>query len=59
MYADEIPLEDENTPEIVHWFDRPPMHLSPIQLSAAVAGAFILGAATTVALLALGGRLRD
>ncbi len=59
MYEAEIPLEDENTPEIVHWFERPPMHLSPLQAAAVASSAFVLGALATVGALALMGRLRD
>jgi hypothetical protein len=40
----------------VRWMDRPPMHLSPAALSGAVAGAFVLGLAAAVGLMALTSR---
>ena len=59
MSEAEIPLDEDDPREIVHWFDRPPLHLSPLQVSAAVGGAFVLGALATIGALALAGRLRD
>ena len=42
--------------QVVRWMDRPPMHLSPAALSGAVAGAFVLGLAAAVGLMALTSR---
>jgi hypothetical protein len=53
-YADELELEDpDEEPEIVHWMARRPMSVGAVGLSGAVAGAFVLGAATAVGVLAL------
>jgi len=59
MSEAEILVDDEDPREIVHWFDRPPVQLSPVQISAAVAGAFVLGALAAIGALALAGQLRD
>jgi len=59
MSEAEIPLDEEDPQEIVHWFDQRPLQLSPMQVSAAVAGAFVLGALATIGALAVAGRLRD
>jgi len=59
MSEAEIPLDEEDPQEIVHWFDQRPLQLSPMQVSAAVAGAFMLGALATIGALAVAGRLRD
>ena len=42
---------------MVRWMDRPPMHVGPATLSGAVAGAFVLGAAAVLAIMALSGRV--
>ena len=44
MHEDEVRLDEDDTPELVHWFDRPPVELNSGQMAA---------------LLALSGRLRD
>ena len=49
-------LDDEPSGSVVCWMDRPPMHLSPAALSGAVAGAFVLGLAAAVGLMALTSR---
>ena len=54
----EIPIEDEDPQEIVHWFDRPPVTLSPVEATAAVLGAFTLGVFATIGLLAVTGHLK-
>ena len=52
-YADELELEDpEDEPEIVHWMQPRPLSVGAAGLSGAVAGAFVLGAATAVGVLA-------
>ena len=53
-YADELELEDaDEEPEIVHWMEPRPLTVGAAGLSGAVAGAFVLGAATAVGVLAL------
>ncbi len=53
-YADELDLEEaEEDPEIVHWMAARPLSVGAVGLSSAVAGAFVLGAATAVGVLAL------
>jgi hypothetical protein len=53
-YADELELEDpDEEPEIVHWMTPRPLSVGALGLSGAVAGAFVLGAATAVGVLAL------
>ncbi len=54
-----IELDEDQPQEIVHWFDRRPVIVTPAQASAALAGAFALGLLSAVGLLALTGRLRD
>ena len=54
-YFDDV-LDEEPTGSLVRWMDRPPMHLSPAALSGAVAGAFVLGLASAVGLMALTSR---
>ena len=49
-------LDDESSGSVVRWMGRPPMHLSPAALSGAVAGAFVLGLAAAVGLMALTSR---
>jgi hypothetical protein len=39
--------------ELVHWMERKPLAVGPAAVSAAVAGAFVLGAVTAVVALAL------
>ena len=53
-----IDLEEDEPQEIVHWFDQPPVTLSPSQAAGVVVAAFGLGALTAVGILALTGRLR-
>jgi hypothetical protein len=50
--SDDIGPTDTNG-ELVHWMQPKPLSLGPIGISAAAAGAFALGAATAVAVLAL------
>jgi hypothetical protein len=53
-YADELDLEEtEEDPDIVHWMAPRPLSVGAVGLSSAVAGAFVLGAATAVGVLAL------
>ena len=54
-YFDDV-IDEEPTGSLVRWMDRPPMHLSPAALSGAVAGAFVLGLAAAVGLMALTSR---
>ena len=54
-YLDDM-LDEPPTRSVVRWMDRPPMHLSPAALSGAVAGAFVLGLASAVGLMALTSR---
>ena len=54
-----IDLEDDEPQEIVHWFEQPPLTLTPAQAAGAVITAFGIGALATVGFLALIGRLRD
>jgi hypothetical protein len=39
--------------ELVHWMDPKPLRVGPAGVSATAAGAFVLGVATTLAVLAL------
>ena len=39
--------------ELIHWMDPKPVTLGPAGISATAAGAFMLGVATSVAVLAL------
>lgn len=48
---DDVPEEPDG--EIVHWMEAKPLSIGPAGLSGAVAGAFVLGAATAVGVLAL------
>ncbi|MBX7249019.1 MAG: hypothetical protein K1X35_08265 [Caulobacteraceae bacterium] len=59
MHEDEVRLDEDDTPELVHWFDRPPVELNSGQMAALLALAFTGGALAAAGLLALGGRLRD
>ena len=43
----------ESNGELVHWMARKPLTVGPAGISAAAAGAFALGAASAVAVLAL------
>jgi len=58
MSEAEIQDLEEDRGEIVHWFDRPPVSVSPLEAGAALFGAFALGALSTVGLLAITGHLR-
>jgi len=51
-------IEDEDG-EIVHWYERPKLRVSPAAATGATLGAFALGALTAVGILALLGRIRD
>jgi len=51
-YVEEA-LPEEPEREIVHWMEPRPLTLGPSGISMAAAGAFTLGAATAVAVLAL------
>jgi hypothetical protein len=51
-YVEEAFVE-EAEPEIVHWMEPRPLSLGPGGISAAAAGAFALGVAATLAVLAL------
>jgi hypothetical protein len=51
-YVEEV-LPEEPEREIVHWMAPKPLTLGAGGISAAAAGAFALGAATAVAVLAL------
>ena len=50
-------LDEPPTRSVVRWMDRPPMSVSPAALSGAVAGAFVLGAAAVLAVMAITGRI--
>lgn len=52
-------IDEDEAAEIVHWQDRPPIQLSPVQATGATLGAFGLGILTAVGVLALLGRIRD
>ena len=53
-YADELDLEEpDEEPKIVHWMQPRPLSVGAAGLSGAVAGAFVIGAATAVGVLAL------
>ena len=52
-YVIDDDLPDEPETEVVHWMEPRRMSLTPVGLSSAVAGAFVLGAATAVGVLAL------
>lgn len=54
-YFDDV-LDEEPTGTLVRWMNRPPLHLGPAALSGAVAGAFLLGAAAALGLVALSRR---
>jgi hypothetical protein len=45
----EDPLEQPPSMEVVHWFDRPGWSFGALPPGAALAGAFVLGAATALA----------
>lgn len=45
-----LPGEDDG--EVVHWMNRPPPSVGPIGISATAVGAFALGVAATLAVLA-------
>jgi hypothetical protein len=45
-----LPKEDGD--ELVHWMNRPPPRLGPLGISATAVGAFALGVAATLAVLA-------
>lgn len=51
-YVDEA-LPEEADPEIVHWMEPRPLSLGPGAVSATAVGAFALGAAATLGVLAL------
>ena len=53
-YLDDM-LDEPPTRSVVRWMDRPPMSVSPAALSGAVAGAFVLGAAAVLAVMAITG----
>jgi hypothetical protein len=55
-YLDDM-LDEPPTRSVVRWMDRPPMSVSPAALSGAVAGAFVLGAAAVLAVMAITGRI--
>ena len=55
-YLDDM-LDEPPTRSVVRWMDRPPMSVSPAGLSGAVAGAFVLGAAAVLAVMAITGRI--
>ena len=55
-YLDDM-LDEPPTRSVVRWMDRPPMSVSPVALSGAVAGAFVLGAAAVLAVMAITGRI--
>lgn len=55
-YLDDM-LDEAPTRSVVRWMDRPPMSVSPAALSGAVAGAFVLGAAAVLAVMAITGRI--
>ena len=57
MTEAEIPLEEDN-PELVHWFDRPPVTVSVAEATGAMLGAFTLGVFATIGLLAVTGHLK-
>lgn len=59
IITDADALADEAEPEIVHWYAPRPVRLSPPQALGALTGAFVLGAVTAVAALALSGHLKD
>jgi uncharacterized protein (DUF2345 family) len=46
-------LAEEPEGEIVHWMEPRPLTVGPAGITAATAGAFVLGAASAVAILAL------
>ncbi|WP_374471759.1 hypothetical protein [Phenylobacterium sp.] len=46
-------LPNEPNGEVVHWMEPRPMSVGPAGISMAAAGAFALGALTTVAVLAM------
>lgn len=50
-YVDDLPPEPNG--EIVHWMEPRPLSLGPTGVSAAALGAFALGAAVAVSVLAL------
>src|SRR5260221_14695327 len=47
-----LPLEEDDG-EVVHWMNRPPPTVGPLGISATAVGAFTLGVAATLAVLAL------
>ena len=59
MHEDQVLPDEDDSPELVHWFDRPPVELNSGQMAALLAGAFTAGALAAAGLLALSGRLRD
>lgn len=59
MHEDAIIDDEDDTPELVHWFDRPPVELNGAEMAAVIAGAFTAGALAAIGLLAVSGRLRD
>ena len=56
---DAFVIDEDDTPEIVHWQDRPPVQLSRVQATSATLAAFGLGILTAVGVLTLLGRIRD
>lgn len=58
MTTDEIPVE-EDTGEIVQWYDGRPLSVPVGIVTGSVLAAFALGALAAVGALALVGRLRD
>lgn len=52
-------IDEDEAGEIVHWQERPPLHLNAPQAAGATLTAFALGALAAVGILALLGRIRD
>lgn len=59
MHEDEVLPDEDDPQEIVHWFDRPPVELNGVEMATVIATAFAAGAAATIGILAIMGRLRD
>jgi len=51
-------IDEDEAGEIVHWQERPRLHLSPVQATGATLAAFGLGVLAAVGALALLGRIR-